>query len=175
MAAGDIELGQSSEGDGALTGYAQGVTVADPDNGTTAINEWIVDNEGGAYQEITALQLDTVGVAYIKGFFTGDAPFKGIVYDVIDPAIAALFALFVNNLSVNGKLDGGTFEPLEDSVPADGSFPTLTQAMLMNLQYNIEKVVTGTDVSIKKPDGTTELYGLSLNDPTNPTTITRDA
>jgi hypothetical protein len=72
---------------------------------------------------------------------------------------------------VQDALDG----TLADSVPADGTRPSLAQAVYMVVQFLTERAVSGTDVSVKKVDGSTELFGLALDDATSPTSISRDA
>lgn len=62
---------------------------------------------------------------------------------------------------------------LSDSVPADGSLPSLKQAMYMVVQYMMERSVSGTTVTVKKVDGSTSLLTLTLDDATAPTSITR--
>ena len=62
---------------------------------------------------------------------------------------------------------------LADSVPADGTIPTLRQALYMLTQFMMERSVSGTTVTVKKVDGSTSLLTLTLNDGTDPTSITR--
>lgn len=62
---------------------------------------------------------------------------------------------------------------LADSIPADGSLPSLKQAMYMVVQYLTERSVSGTTVTVRKVDGSTGLYTLTLNDATTPTSTTR--
>jgi len=61
---------------------------------------------------------------------------------------------------------------IPDSVATDGSRPTMRQALLMIARFLMEKEVTGTTVSVKKEDGTTEVMTFTL-DATTPTSITR--
>jgi len=63
--------------------------------------------------------------------------------------------------------------PIPDSVSADGSQPTLQQAINMINQFLQERDVAGSTVIVKKPDGSTTLMTFTLNNPTNPTSITR--
>jgi hypothetical protein len=62
---------------------------------------------------------------------------------------------------------------LPDSVPADGSLPTLKQAMYMLTQFLTERAVSGTTVTVKKVDGSTSLMTFTLDHATTPTSITR--
>jgi hypothetical protein len=62
---------------------------------------------------------------------------------------------------------------LADSVPSDGTRPSIAQAMYMVVQFLTERSVTGTTVTVRKVDGSTALYTLTLNDGTTPTSVTR--
>lgn len=62
---------------------------------------------------------------------------------------------------------------VEDSVPADGSRPSISQAAYMMVQFMLERSVSGTTVTVKKPDGATALFTLQLNSSTLPTSTTR--
>jgi hypothetical protein len=62
---------------------------------------------------------------------------------------------------------------LPDSVPADGTRPTLRQAAYMVVQYLMERSVSGTTATIKKVDGSTTLMTQTLDDATSPTSVTR--
>jgi hypothetical protein len=60
-----------------------------------------------------------------------------------------------------------------DSIPADGSRPSIPQAIYLMTQFLLERSVSGTTVTVKKPDGSTTLLTLTLNDASNPTSTTR--
>lgn len=60
-----------------------------------------------------------------------------------------------------------------DSIPADGTRPSIKQALYMLTQFMTERSVTSTTVTVNKVDGTTALFTLTLNDATTPTAITR--
>jgi hypothetical protein len=70
-------------------------------------------------------------------------------------------------------LDLGGIIP--DSVPADGTRPTLQQAVYMTLQRWIECSASGTILTVKKVDGVTTLFQCTTNDSVNPTSVTRSA
>lgn len=78
-----------------------------------------------------------------------------------DYASAAVIAAAVNG------------ESLVDSIPADGVLPTVRQALYMLIQFLTERSVSGTTVTVKKVNGSTTLFTLTLNDATTPTAITR--
>ena len=60
-----------------------------------------------------------------------------------------------------------------DAAAADGSRPTIEQALYMLVQFLTERSVSGTTMTVKKPDGTTSLMTFTLNDAANPTSLTR--
>lgn len=62
---------------------------------------------------------------------------------------------------------------LADSIPADGTRPSIAQALYMITQFLMERSVSGTTVTVKKADGSTTLLTLTLNSATAPTSITR--
>lgn len=64
-------------------------------------------------------------------------------------------------------------DTLTDSVPADGSLPSVRQALYMIVQFLTERAVSGTTVTVNKVDGSTALMTFTLNDATSPTSITR--
>lgn len=64
-------------------------------------------------------------------------------------------------------------DSLADSVPADGALPTVRQALYMLVQFMTERSVSGTTVTVNKVDGSTSLMTFTLDDGTNPTSITR--
>lgn len=60
-----------------------------------------------------------------------------------------------------------------DSVPADGTRPTMAQALYMIIQFLTERSIAGATMTVNKVDGTTALMTFTLNDAANPTAITR--
>jgi hypothetical protein len=64
-------------------------------------------------------------------------------------------------------------DTIPDSYAADGAQPTFAQAVLMILQFLSERSVSGTTVTVKKPDGSTTAMTFTLSDATNPASITR--
>jgi hypothetical protein len=62
---------------------------------------------------------------------------------------------------------------LSESYAADGAAPTLTQAVLEILQWLTEKSTSGTSVTVKRRDGSTQATTYTLDDASAPTSITR--
>lgn len=62
---------------------------------------------------------------------------------------------------------------IPDSVPADGTRPSIAQALYMLTQFMNERSVSGTTLTVKKVDGATTLMTFTLDSGTAPTSITR--
>lgn len=62
---------------------------------------------------------------------------------------------------------------MTESYNADGSAPTPAQALMLILQQLTEFSISGTTWTTKKLDGSTTAATFTLNDGTNPTSITR--
>jgi hypothetical protein len=81
------------------------------------------------------------------------------------------------NASWDAEVQSEVADALEatiaDSIPADGTAPSVKQALYMLTQFMLERSVSSTTVTVKKPDGSTSLFTLTLNDATSPTSITR--
>jgi hypothetical protein len=91
-----------------------------------------------------------------------------------DATLAAIAAL--NNLSsteVGDAVDAKLDAILPDSVPADGTRPSVKQALYVITQFLTERSVSGTTLTVRKPDGSTALMTFTLSDATHPTSITR--
>ncbi len=77
-------------------------------------------------------------------------------------------------LDVNIEVDTAFTTQVADSVPADGTRGTREQLLYMLSQFMMEPNYSGTTVTIKKVDGSTTLFTLTLDDATNPTSATRE-
>jgi hypothetical protein len=64
-------------------------------------------------------------------------------------------------------------ETVPDTVPADGTRPNMQQAAYMSLQTLIDVAISGTTMTVRKVDGSTALFTVTLNDATTPTAKTR--
>lgn len=62
---------------------------------------------------------------------------------------------------------------MTESYNADGAAPTLAQAMFLCMQRLTEFAISGTAVVVKKLDGSTTAYTLTLDDAVSPTSTTR--
>lgn len=75
--------------------------------------------------------------------------------------------------SVADAVDLLLTDAVPDSVPSDGSRPSIKQALYLLTQFMLERSVSGTTLTVKKPDGSTTLVTLTLDDATTPQSITR--
>lgn len=66
-------------------------------------------------------------------------------------------------------------DTLPDDYAAHEAQPTIAEAILAIHQFLFERSVSGTTVTVQKPDGTTTAMTLTLDDGTNPTAIHRSA
>jgi len=64
---------------------------------------------------------------------------------------------------------------MTESYNADGAAPTLTQAMFVSMQRLTEFATSGTAITVKKLDGSTTAYGLTMDNATTPTSSTRSS
>jgi len=79
---------------------------------------------------------------------------------------------YTGNTAQTGDAYGALTSAVPDSVPADGSRPTVQQAVRMILQVLTEGGISGTTWTVKKEDGSTTLMTVTLDaDP--PTSKTR--
>lgn len=89
----------------------------------------------------------------------------------------------VANVTTVGTLTGHTAQTgdsyglltsaVADSVPADGTRPSPVQAIYMLIQAMTEGAISGTTWTIKKVDGSTTLFTVTLDDGTTPASKTR--
>jgi hypothetical protein len=169
---------------------AASVTAIEVDTGTTLDGK--LDTIDGVVDDILldTAEIGAAGAGLTEAGGTGDqltavpwnAAWDAEVESEVDDALgtggADLTAIPWNaswDTEVQSEVEDALDEALADSVPADGSIPSLRQAIYMAIQYLTERAISGTDVSVKKVDGSTELFGLALDDGDNPTSVTRDA
>lgn len=75
-----------------------------------------------------------------------------------------------------GNVLGNIFSTaLSESYAADGAPMTLAQALYMIMQYLTEQAISGTTMTVKRLDGTTTAYVVTLNSATTPTAKTRSS
>lgn len=103
--------------------------------------------------------------------YTGNTPQTGDNYARIGAAGAGLTSVALTSAYDFAK---GT-TAVTESYNADGSAPTPIQAIMAILQILTEGSVAGTTMTVKKLDGSTTAFTLTLNSGTAPTSISRTA
>lgn len=145
-------------------------------NPTLAAGDVKVSIDGGAFANLTTLPDvnpsggRAVRVQMSQSEMNGD----NIIIQFSDAAGAEWCDLgIVINTSTQqiSELFLGT--ALSDSINDDGSMPTPAQALYGIYQFLTEKSLSGTTLTVKKPDGSTALMTFTLDSGTNPTSITR--
>ena len=131
-----------------------------------------------------AILTDTAVIGALGAGLTGipwNAAWDAEVESEVDDSIGggtgtALTAVPWNaswDAEVQSEVDDAIGAALADSVPADGSIPSLKQAVYMIVQFLGEKSISGTTLTVRKVDGTTALMTFTLDSATVPTSITR--
>jgi len=127
-----------------------------------------------AYPTVSGRSLD-VSAGGEAGVDWGNVGNKTTTNDLSGTSVGTASALGTQaKADVNAEVvDVMTVDVVADSVAADGSRPTLAQAAYMLVQFLMERSVSGTTMTVKKPDGSTTLMTFTLNDASNPTSLTR--
>ena len=79
----------------------------------------------------------------------------------------------VDSLSLESTVSALLTTAVADSTPAEGARPSVAQGMLMVTRLLTEAVAAAGTLTVYKEDGVTPVMTFTLNDPTNPTGITR--
>lgn len=156
---------------------------------TDALNAYDPPTRAELTSDISGLNdLDAAGIRSALGLAAANLDTQlTTIDDFLDTEVAAILedtgttipALIaaLNNLSaaqVNAEVvDVIRTDTIPDSVAADGSASTIAQAIYLMLQFLTEKAVSGTTVTVRKPDGSTSLATFTLDDGSSPTSITR--
>lgn len=95
----------------------------------------------------------------------------GLASANLDDQLAAL----PTDADVLTQINAALQATVADSVPADGTRPSIAQGIYMLTQFMVDREVVGTEMTIRKPDGTTVLFTITLNSALTPTRVTRTA
>jgi len=79
----------------------------------------------------------------------------------------------VNAMKGTDGLAKVSTDAMTEAYAADGAAPSVQQALFQIMQFLHEASVSGTTVTVKKVNGSTTAYTLTINDATTPTSITR--
>jgi hypothetical protein len=136
-------------------------TVAEFNARTLAAADYF-DPSADTVANVTAVGSVTGAVASVTGTVGG-----------IAGTITTLDALDTAQDSQHGTTQALLNTAVPDSIPAVGSRPSVQQAVYMLVQILTDAAVAGTTLTVRKPDGSTALLTLTLDDPTTPTAKTR--
>lgn len=151
------ELVLSGSGISSVNDFYNGHLIHITDGGGIEQVRTIVDYDGGDQIATVDRALDVV-------------PANGDHFEITKFAAAPTAA------QINAEIvDVLRTDTLPDSYATDGAQPTIAQALLMVWQFLSERSVSGTTVTVKKPDGSTTAMTFTLSDATNPASITRAA
>ena len=163
-----------------------GQAIGDPVADTTTIYQSVVTDAAGTNIAVDIIaiegQTDDIGVAgagltAIPWNAAWDAEVESEVDDALGAGTGTALTAIPWNASWDAEVQSEVTDALEvalsDSVPADGALPSLKQAVYMVAQFLMERSLSGTTLSVRKVDGSTALMTFTLNDATEPTSITR--
>lgn len=141
---------------------------------TLAAGDIQVSKDGGSFSNITTLptEISTTGVLPVALTAT-EMNADRIVVRFHDAAGDEWQDLLVTIETETVQINDLVIPTITDSVPADGSLPTVNQALYMIWQFLSEKSVSGTTLTVKKADGSTSLMTFTLDDADTPNSITR--
>ena len=130
-------------------------------------NELQGDWANGGRLDLILDELTTQGDTNETKIDTIDANVDAVLVDTGTTIPAQITAL--NDISVADILT----TQFTESYAADGSAPTLTQALMLIQQMLGDFSIAGTTLTVKRVDGTTTAGTFTLNDGTSPTSVTR--
>ena len=81
--------------------------------------------------------------------------------------------LLATPAQVNEQVDTAWTTQMADSVATDGTIATREQALYQAIQRLTEFAIVGTTITVKKVDGSTTLFTMTIDDATSPTSSTR--
>lgn len=177
-----------------LAGMDGGTALVSAENGATLIVDStctagtltiagdvsVTDNSGGTTVVIVKPVSNTVQVGGVAQ--TGNdngADINAILADTNELQTDDLPTLIgsLNNISAAEVAieiaDALTSDIIADSYSVDGAQPTIAQAILEIRQMMMEKSISSTTMTVKKPDGATTAMTFTLDSDTTPTEITR--
>jgi len=133
------------------------------------------DHGAGSYVRNT--EPDNAGIAAIKAKtdnLPADPASTSALVAGLTTVLNAVGALHdLSPSEVLAQITAALTTAVADSVPVDGARPSIAQAAYMNAQFLLERKVTGTALTVFKPDGVTALMTLTLDSATAPTAISR--
>jgi len=116
--------------------------------------------------DITRIGASTQSLIDLKDFVDSG-------YDPVENKVNGVILVDTTTDLTNPPADGDLTTAIPDSYSTDGDQPSITQAILEIHQLMMEKSISGTTLTVKKPDGSTTAMTFTLDSATSPTSITR--
>lgn len=151
-------------------------------NPTLAAGDVKVSTDGGALGNLGTLPVVTPGSSKLVKVTLSASEMNGDNIQVVfsDAAGAEWCDLVINIQTTVRQIDDLVFSAtpdleavIADSIPADGTRPSIRQALLQLTRFLFERDVVATTMTVKKEDGSTSSMTFTLNSATDPTSITR--
>jgi len=146
-------------------------------NPTLATGDAKVSIDGAALGNLATLPTVTPSSSKLVQVNLSSSEMNGDNIQVIlsDASGAEWCDLIVNIQTTARQVDDLLYPTyqLADAVATDGTIPTIQQALYEITQFLTERSVSGVTMTVKKVDGSTSLMTFTLNDATNPTSLTR--
>lgn len=163
------------------TGGTFGQAIGDPVADTNTIFKAVVTDATGATVGVDAAAIladtGTDGVVVASHTAAAKAEIEAEVDDALGSGTGTALTAIPWNASWDAEVQSEVQDALDatlaDSVPSDGTRPSMAQAAYAIYQFLTERAVSGTTMTVKKVDGSTTLMTFTLNDATSPTSITR--
>lgn len=89
------------------------------------------------------------------------------------PDNTSVFTILGSGVLAATDIDALLDAVIPDSIPADGTAPSIRQGIYMLTQFMLERNVSSTTCTVRKPNGSTTLFTLTLDSASAPTSITR--
>lgn len=122
--------------------------------------------------DIAAVKVDSAAILVDTGT-TLDTAIAAILADTGTDGVVVATASKSGYALSNDGIDALYTRQLTEAYAADGAAPTVAQALLQIQQMLTEFGISGTTMTVKKLDGTTTAFTLTLNDGSAPTALTR--
>lgn len=122
--------------------------------------------------DVAAVKVDTAAILVDTGT-TLDTAIAAILADTGTDGVVVATASKTGYALSNAGVDALYTRQLTESYAADGAAPTVAQALMQIQQMLTEFGISATTMTVKKLDGTTTAFTLTLNNGSAPTAITR--
>lgn len=155
------------------TGYAGTNNVIPTVTAVTTVNGLAANTVTASALAADAVTEIQSGLATASALSTTDGKVDSILADTGTDGVVVAAASKTGYTLSNTGIDSLFTRQLTEAYAADGAAPTVAQALMQIQQMLTEFAISSTTISVKKLDGTTEAFTLTLNDASAPTAVTR--